>query len=695
MKEFDILRYLRKFSVWILLLAVVGAAGIYYYGKSNQHYTATISIEYTNSAASEGLTPNGTEINTSEIFSSAVVSAALEDLQLSANVDAVRSRVSVTEVIPEEQQEINEALIKEGEEVTYIPTVYKVTYTADGSESAEYARDMLDAIIKNYCIFYSEKYIEQSVLPNGTEDLSEHAYDYLNYASMLESITEDMLDYLEDKRFSYPDFRASSTGYSFSDLVDIYSRFLNYEVPKFYAMVLSGVPSEDRDVLISSLKTQIADYERQISNNGTELEYMDSLIDNLIEQSSEILKNQFGEVGTGEDGELLGSAASNYIIKDVEGSSGVDLSIYDSLIDDYVELRSSQECARIKKEHAEYLLEEVSSGSIGSYSEEELDTFLSSFVENLNQYYQIVSETGTELNSYLSAENLDMLSSVTVKSAINIKLYILLALIFFMIVGVIGAIVIGRAEDFIEYFVYIDPHVNLPNRKKCDEYIDNRAEALLKEDFACIFIKLTNLTTVTETFGRNEANRLLGDFGSILKGFADAYGFVGYNNAGQFIAFFEGCNGNKAQAIFSVFERSVKEYNSRSTGVLMEYTIGIAVSTDDNCYAVRDLLRLAIDRCLHRGTFEKEKAVEPEDQTDRGEAADAKDVKDVKDAAPEDVHGDAASEAVSQKADTDTLPEPDSVSISAGETKEVKQKTEKKNTQKVSTQKRRKKKKRW
>ena len=41
MKEFSVFRYLKQFSLLILLLAVIGSLTVYFYGRSQQRYIAS------------------------------------------------------------------------------------------------------------------------------------------------------------------------------------------------------------------------------------------------------------------------------------------------------------------------------------------------------------------------------------------------------------------------------------------------------------------------------------------------------------------------------------------------------------------------------------------------------------------------------------------------------------------------------
>ena len=48
MKKFQILRYLKRFRVLILLVALLGSAATYIYTDKQLRYTASVVIRYTN-----------------------------------------------------------------------------------------------------------------------------------------------------------------------------------------------------------------------------------------------------------------------------------------------------------------------------------------------------------------------------------------------------------------------------------------------------------------------------------------------------------------------------------------------------------------------------------------------------------------------------------------------------------------------
>ena len=155
MKKFEILRYLKRFSMLIFLLTMAGAAMIYLYAQGKQQYTASVVLKYTNDGVKDGYAPDGSELDVNEIYSSTVIAQAMDSLGASGRLTTVRSNCSVTPIISEEQEKINDALIEKGEEVTYFPDTYKVSLVVDGKLGGSYARNMLDAIMQSYCTYYT------------------------------------------------------------------------------------------------------------------------------------------------------------------------------------------------------------------------------------------------------------------------------------------------------------------------------------------------------------------------------------------------------------------------------------------------------------------------------------------------------------------------------------------------------------
>ncbi len=615
MKEFSVFRYLKQFSLLILLLAVIGSATVYIYGKSQQRYIASTVIQYTNSGAKEGYTPDGSPLNVEEIFSPTVIDAALADLGYRSNIDVIRSNCYVEEVIPENQQKLNDALLEKGEQPGYVADTYRINYVGDSESGEEFAWNVLDAIVNNYYEFYAGKYVEQPLQNNGVSVLSEGNYDYLESAQVLDDSVSEMLDYLLSKRASYPYFRSVETGYTYNDLYQIYSFLYNYEIPSLYASILTNAETNDIDLLMSHLIKDCEDMQLYIDNRQERADALKKLIDTYSERNKAIMDYQY----QGSGGQQIGT---EYILKDVEYNreNGERETTYDGLIQGYVDLNISIRQKTIEKEHKEYLLSIFDSAVRGkgdALTQEEIRGKIEHCAQLATEYYQYVENTGHELNRYLSANYLTMVSSINVQPAVNLKLYLAIALVLFLVVGGIIAVLLGRALDFVDYFRYVDKTVQLPNRARCDVFIDERSRRLLDENFSCLALRMDSLGSLSGTYGREVGDAVLKDFAMILRSFGSSYGFVGYNGSGVFLAFFPDCSPQKTDVILEAIDRQVQKYNKVNAEQAIRYTCGKAASSADNIFEIRQLLRLAMQRLDANRTSpaSKESAGEKGDRT--------------------------------------------------------------------------------
>ena len=592
MRQFSILRYLKKFSLLIFLLSVIGSLFIYFYAKSQQRYVASTVIQYTNSAAKEGYTPDGSPLNVEEIYSSTVIDAAMADLGFHSNIDSVRSNCYVEEVVPETQQKLNEALVEKGEDPSYVTDTYRVYFIGNNDTGEDYAWNMLDAIIKNYYEFYAGKYVEEPLQGNGVSVLAEGNYDYVESTQVMEDSISEMLDYLLSKREDYPYFRSVDTGYTYNDLYRIYRLLYNYEIPGLYAAILSNAETNDIDLLVSRLTKDCEDLQLYIENRQERSKSLKKLIDNYSIRNKEMMDYHYQSAENGTES----------ILKDVEYNHehSNKETTYDGLIQEYVDLNIDVRQKTIEKEHKEYLLSvfEAEDHAQGrkTFSSEEIREKINRCAELANKYYQYVENTGRELNRQLSANYLAMISSINVQPTVNIKLYLALAIILFVLVGGVGAVLLGRMLDFIDYFRYVDKTVQIPNRARCDVYISEWANKLLDENFACVALKMDSLSSLSNEYGREAGDEVLKDFAAILKSYGDLYGFVGHNGSGVFYAFFPKCPPDKLDVILKAIGRQVEKYNNLNQGHTVHYISGKAVSSEDHIFEIRDLLRLALQR---------------------------------------------------------------------------------------------------
>ena len=608
MKKFEILRYLKRFSMLIFLLTMAGAAMIYLYAQGKQQYTASVVLKYTNDGIKDGYAPDGSDLDVNEIYSSTVIAQAMDSLGASGRLTTVRSNCSVTPIISEEQEKINDALIEKGEEVTYFPDTYKVSLVVDGKLGGSYARNMLDAIMQSYCTYYTEKYVEQKLSLNPSRNLLDNGYDYYECVRILENDTNDMHDFLLAKRESYPNFRSSQTGYTYKDLCAIYSELKKYEIPKLYAYVLDGPQIRDGKILQEFIANSIADSQNSEEVGTQQRSEIERLIASYVEKNAGILKSYFTEGGD--------NVSSNYILGTIEdaGAGEKAITTYDNLILELVGIDKTIAADKIDRQFLEETLTAFQNVSFGGTEEEhtQMEQMINDYENELQEYYEIVNTSSKELNLYISADYLKMVSSVRVAPSINIKLYIMLALVLFFVIGCCGAVLLGRMSDIVDYLLYVDKKTGLPNREKLNIYIGEMAGKVLPEAFTCFTLNLDNLSELTKRFGYTVGDGVLKDFAGLVQLMGDTEGMRGYNGIGRFVVFFEECSSKKAAAMIRILDNQVEEYNSLNPEYTIRYTAAWATTEETDTYEIRELLRLSQKKWKQ---MEKEKKDKTEEET--------------------------------------------------------------------------------
>lgn len=596
MKKFEILRYLKRFSILVFLIAILGVGLTWGYVSRQQKYTATTVIQYLNPEIADGLAPDGTEMDVNEIYSSTVISQAMSYLGQDGPLNIIRSRCNVEEIISSDQKTINEAILDKGESITYFPDTYQINLMVDGKYGGDYARNALDAIVESYCTYYTEKYVEQRLSLTPSANLLADGYDYYECIRILEDDTDAMIDFLKKKKDDYPNFRSSMTGYSYADLYEIYLQFKNYTLPELYAKTLKVPLVRDGAVLKNHLANDIANLQHNALVQGEQREKLLRLIDNFVDKN-------LGMPGEVDDGDTI---ESDYILDQIaERGSGANAeTTYDGLILEIVSIDKNIAREEIDRDFTGDVLSSfskvtTSSGTAAQHAQ--IEGLIDDYERELSRYYEIVSATGKELNSAISTDYLKMISTVRVYPSINAKLYIAIAFVLFFVVGCAGAILLGRLEDIILYMLYTDRQTGLPNRDKLNLYIGEHAEQVLPEDFSCIAIRLDNLAALNKRFGYSVGNSVLRDFADIIRVLGDSEGVVGYNGVGNYNIFFEKCSEKKAAVILRILSRQVEIYNNAHAEYPIEYRADSETTTSSGIYDIRELLRAAIRKLQLQG----------------------------------------------------------------------------------------------
>lgn len=600
MKSFNIIRYLKKW--WPLIALMSFCAGVFFmrYATSNQSYTAQSIIKYNYSKAEDGKTPSGEDLDVSEIFSSTVVKEAIENLGLTVNVDTIRSGGTVTGIVPDDVTKTQEAKIDKGEDVEkYHSTEYIVKLSVSSDYSTEYVRTMLDEILSCYFANFGEKYVDYSTIPNNAAALDGQGYDYIEQAEILNNTVAQITANLGNCQAAHPEFVSSTTGLSLSDLLDEYNYVSDVEIPYLFSEILGGKLTQNREVLLKKYQER---YNTYVMDGDVDSEKVAAVLEVIQSYGN---KNKDGSLyyqrgarsGTEDD-------TGGFVLSDVyEEDTNIDrTTVYDNLISDYVTILNRQSNNVIDAAYCQYIIgvfqDAADSTDVSSenqaFSQQSVEQEIDALQSQLNSLYESLSITMKEYNEYCGAVNLGVLASTTVSEKINVKLYILLGVAVFFILGVCGAILLGRIQDFVEYMFFTEQLLDMPNRTACDLFIRNNSGRVLPDDTVCVVVELANLSQINIAYGRERGNAMLAQFAGFLKEASATCGTVYYNGGQQFIGFFDQCRMEDAESFADYFHRLITAYNAESTESTYEYAIGIAESKASNAYSIRALLREAL-----------------------------------------------------------------------------------------------------
>lgn len=645
MQKFSPLAYIQKFQIPILLGAVLAGLVFYRYFSNKQTYTASAIIEYTNSKAAEGFSPDGKKIDTSEIYSRAVMQDVFDRMDFdydTRNMDKLRSQVVVTPILSEEEKAMQEAQNEAGEESTVKATKYRVSFTAskeDSDQPDKFARQLLDNMLDAYLADYAKNHIGGGSITSNLPGLYDGNYDYLE---MIEIIDEDLQENLQSlyKRISGLQngplyyYRSTETGYTYMDLYRDLETIHKTDVPNIYAYILNNRASRDGDILIAKYEKRIKDYQISNSANTSHSEAILAIIDAYVRMMREsgntdityeyILDDvdddyyRYLQQSENEDG----TSTANWERPD-------ETVKYDVLLEDYVKNGTNVEYDKLNIAYCQYIIGVFSgrvpaSGQVGldldapASGEEDGETaaetpqviapapganavaeeMLDSVISRLSRLYRLLDRTMAEYNEYAGAANISLGSNVVLEGEQRLFLYSGIVIVVFLVLLSVMVIVLSRLGEIFHYHVYVDPKFQIANRSACDRYMEGYANRILPENFCCVSVMASDIRRKNERYGVEACDGMLSKLIEILKtAFAGAEeSFISVNGLGQFIIFLKNTSHGQAESCMQCVESVTSRYNEDAE-CQIAYRYGLAESGYDSIYQIKMLMLKAIERC--------------------------------------------------------------------------------------------------
>lgn len=607
MNKFQIFRYLKKLLPIIVVFCVVATYAINFKLKSSNTYVASEVIHYNDPAAEQGVTPIGSKLDVNEIKSSAVMSKVVEKMGLTGiySVDSLISRISITPLPDADKVAQKEAKLEEGEEYIYEPSTYIVSFAATNNEGPVFARTILDETLDVYFAEYSQKYVNVAPANNVIDNIESENYDYIELVELIDTGVDQTLSTLYQRMEQNPYYRATGTGFSFSDLADDFNYLRSVRLSSLFSKIYKYQITKNKTILVS-------DYTTRIDNNNIQNTKEESIIKDTVDVINAYVEKMRESGNTNITYEYILDTVHDKNLLEVE--PGDQTVTYDELIYSWRDHNESKEHLIIDTAYSRYIIDTFSACTgkcnngeclssdktcteicNANYDEirTEIDTEIESLITDLSALYNTTMKTNDEYNQYLGASYISVLSSASVKPSVNVGLYTIIAFFFLIFLCCGGAIVLGRIGDIINYMFYTDHLTGFNNRAYFDKYLKSMEKKLLDDGTVFAIVDISNLIYINTEYNRQVGDDIIKIFTSFLK---EAFGktdaeFI-YNGNGSFVILVKNSDYITVEDILRIFSLKLNEREDYKN-IRLEYKIGIAETFKENQTA-RKLLSEAI-----------------------------------------------------------------------------------------------------
>ena len=405
-----------------LFVAIVVLLCHFYLGFAQTH-TATVYIKYMDENAKNGQAANGSVLKPYEIADSYVVGEALKQLGINdIKASSLAQKITVTPVLSKAEQEKYSSWIdqfssyEETEENKLNPIYYCVQFESE--EGIAFAQDFLGALVQQYRIHYTQKYVGQYVVVAETESAILNA-DYFIAAQRLQGRLETNMDYLRTIVNGDKNYRSPSTGYSISDLIEAHALLLETKLAPVNRYILDLGISKDADTLIASLQHDIDNAQLNSEKNAQKAETEEQLMAVYAEKNYEYL----WEV-------IDGDEDNSQVRHDAERDNRYTTvkTTYDQMMLDYVDYATASRDLLIDKAYNQsYLFQFTTTSATSDALDEDMDEIYAEY----QQLHDLTTRTLKDYNDYLAAKHLMQVSGVQVEETLP-------DLLFYVVSGILS-----------------------------------------------------------------------------------------------------------------------------------------------------------------------------------------------------------------------------------------------------------------
>ena len=437
----EMVKILKKYFLRIVAISLVVALLGGFAVTKMQTYTCTLGFKYNHKEAAEGLAPDGeTKLNPYEIQNPVIIKAALErmgvDNKKGISVKGIRQDITINKVVTDLDQEVSKSAALLGEKYDVIATEYEMKFSYDACLGDEFGSKMFSNIIKVYDDFLLAKYYHKKTIPDFAKIIKDTDADYIVIADSMSENIDNIVSSLDELSGYYPNYRSTTTGYTFAELSILYQNLKETQYAKYYGNIRAGNLAKDSEMVIKGYQAKIKDLKEDLDYSNKVAEKYKGEIKSFYDS--------YKQAGLYLQAERVQQNVDSTNNRDQDVLEDVDLedytNTYDDIILSYVDNATNSTNASHSIDYYNVIVQSYQNDTVPASEKAQLVAKNEILLEEIStlsaQYSEIANRTIDEIYSKQVNSDLEylILPEVTADKPVTLVAVFLMVLAFGMLV---------------------------------------------------------------------------------------------------------------------------------------------------------------------------------------------------------------------------------------------------------------------
>lgn len=243
-------KYLMFLLIVLIVFSVLGE--MYHYFILSNVKMMKITLNYP--GAEQGLNPDGSRFNISEMATAEIIDEAKSGLEMKdIPYEDIKKRLFITTKFSQNAMDEVVSDIRSGMQGTYVPTTFYVYYSQENKFRKNETYEFLEELALTYRENFNRNHAENnSVLAYKPENYDFENYDYSEIYKILYDKSDEMLSLLRTHQGENRSFRAENN-LNFGTVLDELTNFKQVKLEKFNAYIVQNSISKSRPTFINKL----------------------------------------------------------------------------------------------------------------------------------------------------------------------------------------------------------------------------------------------------------------------------------------------------------------------------------------------------------------------------------------------------------------------------------------------------------